>query len=90
MKPENFVIGNDNKIKLIDFGIAKTITKEAQTKGKGTKAYIAPEVYITPEYDSSVDIWSLGLIFYEIFTNDSFFDKNLTDYETMKQSVEIS
>lgn len=47
LKPDNFVISKDNKIKLIDFGIARTMAKDAQTRGRGTGAYIAPEVYVT-------------------------------------------
>ncbi|CAD8088916.1 unnamed protein product [Paramecium sonneborni] len=89
LKPSNYVIGKDNKIKLIDFGLAKTIANEAQTKGRGTRLYIAPEVYITQDYDESVDIWSLGLIFYEIFTNSKFFETSY-DYELMKQKIEIT
>lgn len=41
---------------------------------------MAPEMITTKDYDSSVDIWSLGVIFYEVFTNEAFFDKCDTEY----------
>lgn len=34
---------------------------------------MASELFRTNEYDSSIDNWSLGMIFYEIFTNQTFF-----------------
>lgn len=38
---------------------------------------MAPEVFKTNDYDLSVDIWSLGMVFYEIFTNVTFFQEDL-------------
>ncbi|CAD8178235.1 unnamed protein product [Paramecium octaurelia] len=75
LKPDNFVIGKDNKIKLIDFGISKTIEQITQTQMQGTYQYMAPEVMAGTDYDPSVDIWSLGILFYEVFTNELFFAK---------------
>ncbi|CAD8131291.1 unnamed protein product [Paramecium sonneborni] len=51
LKPNNFVVRKDEKIKLIDFGIAKTIAEEFQTQGKGKYVYMAPEVYFKNVYD---------------------------------------
>ncbi|CAD8163687.1 unnamed protein product [Paramecium octaurelia] len=75
LKPDNFVLGQDNKIKLIDFGISKTIESITQSRMQGTSKYMAPEVVACTDYDSSVDIWSLGILFYEVFTNEQFFAK---------------
>ncbi|CAK76734.1 unnamed protein product, partial (macronuclear) [Paramecium tetraurelia] len=73
LKPGNFVIGKDNKIKLIDFGISKKIEEKSQTQMQGTYQYMAPEILKTQAYDHSVDIWSLGLVFYEVFLGLVFF-----------------
>ncbi|CAD8158478.1 unnamed protein product [Paramecium pentaurelia] len=73
LKPDNFVMGEDGKIKLIDFGTTKQNQKQTNTAATGTYLYMAPEMIISTNYDSSVDIWSLGVIFYEVFTNETFF-----------------
>ncbi|CAD8142265.1 unnamed protein product [Paramecium pentaurelia] len=90
LKPNNFVIGLDNKIKLIDFGTTKTIQYTSHTQNEGTLSYMAPEVSITDDYDSSVDIWSLGIIFYELLTNSTFFEKGKSEYEICYERVQIS
>ncbi|CAD8117753.1 unnamed protein product [Paramecium sonneborni] len=76
LKLINYVVGKDKKIKLTDFGIAKTITKESNIINNGTMIYMAPEMFVNKYYDSTIDIWSLGMIFYEIFNNQPFFELN--------------
>ncbi|CAD8213676.1 unnamed protein product [Paramecium pentaurelia] len=66
LKPDNFVIGEDGKIKLIDFGIKKQNLTQTNTAAIGTFLYMAPDMIISTNYDSSVDIWSSGVIFYEV------------------------
>ncbi|CAD8055015.1 unnamed protein product [Paramecium primaurelia] len=90
LKPDNFVIGKDDKIKLIDFGTTKQIREEIHTNSTGTYIYMAPEMIITNAYDSSIDIWSLGVIFYEVITNETFFAKYDTDYLTYRAITQIS
>ncbi|CAD8200874.1 unnamed protein product [Paramecium octaurelia] len=87
MKPENFVYfkGPNNKItiKLIDFGLVSAIGNGEYTAKVGTPYYMAPEVLPNfnevinkHQYDKSVDIWSLGAIWYELLTNETFFQGN--------------
>ncbi|CAD8127281.1 unnamed protein product [Paramecium sonneborni] len=88
LKPENFVYINlPNKqkiIKLIDFGLVKeNANKLAKTCCVGTPYYIAPEVLQTnfnqrAFYDKSVDIWSLGIIWYEMLVGKTFFNGTQT------------
>ena len=73
LKPENFLFqedSNDSEIKLIDFGLSKRFGSMVQTQTKvklqtivGTPYYVAPEV-LSGDYDSSCDIWSLGIILF--------------------------
>ena len=77
IKPENILIGNDNKIKLCDFGWAKELTLENRSTFCGTVEYMAPEIVGSENYDYSVDIWSLGILLYELLYGHSpFKDSN--------------
>ncbi|CAD8096021.1 unnamed protein product [Paramecium sonneborni] len=86
LKPENFVYinqpNNQKIIKLIDFGLVKeTGNFMAKTACVGVPYYIAPEVLNIKDcfYDKSVDIWSLGAIWYEILTGQTLFNGNSQD-----------
>ena len=67
LKPENLLFeseAEDAKLKLIDFGTSRFIPNNRKLKKPiGTCYYMAPEV-ITGEYDTKVDVWSLGVILY--------------------------
>ena len=82
LKLENILVKYTNKeknefiLKLIDYGIGKFIDRENETAtGKcGTYDYIAPEIFLNKvkKYDSSFDIFSLGIILYKL-SHFSFF-----------------
>lgn len=65
LKPENIMIDEDGYPKLIDFGTAKIFSGRTYTT-LGTPHYMAPEIIIRNGYNSSVDLWSLGIMIYEI------------------------
>lgn len=67
LKPDNIMITDEDIIKLIDFGLATT--EEIVSQPKLNRAYAAPEFRIDKEYNNS-DIWSFGLIFYEILAGE--------------------
>lgn len=71
LKPENIMIDNFNNVHLTDFGLSRYMPEQSNynlTGGTGTIRYMAPEVYLHKNYDLKVDIYSLGFIFYYIFT----------------------
>ena len=74
IKPENILIGDDNKLKLCDFGWAKELTLENRSTFCGTMEYMAPEIVGSENYDYSVDIWSLGILLYELLFGHSPFN----------------
>ena len=76
IKPENILIGDDNKIKLCDFGWAKELTLENRSTFCGTVEYMAPEIVGSENYDYGVDIWSLGILLYELLYGHSPFKAN--------------
>jgi serine/threonine protein kinase len=70
LKPENIMISKDGEVFLIDFGIARYHKGEStrDTVLAGTKGYTAPEVMAGMQSDNRSDIYSVGLIFYEMLT----------------------
>lgn len=65
IKPENIFISSNGDYKLGDFGIARTIEKNCTSMSrKGTFAYMAPEVFRGENYDTTADIYSLGIVLY--------------------------
>jgi HAMP domain-containing protein/tRNA A-37 threonylcarbamoyl transferase component Bud32 len=73
IKPENLILEPTGNAKLMDFGIARPISREVpgQTQAGflvGTPQYIAPEVLRGQEADPRADLYSCGVVLYEIFT----------------------
>lgn len=71
VKPENIFVSPSGSFKLGDFGIAKIIEKTGNDMSrKGTYTYMAPEVYRGETYDSTVDIYSLGIVMYRLLNEN--------------------
>jgi serine/threonine-protein kinase len=71
LKSQNIIINSSNQIKIIDFGLARTAHLEGMTVSgliMGTPEYMAPEQVAGKKVDERADIYSLGIILYEIFT----------------------
>ena len=69
LKPENIVIDRSGQAKVMDFGIARSIDTTTTTGVMtGTPAYMSPEQAEGKPVDARSDIYSLGLILYEMFT----------------------
>ena len=68
IKPANILINTDGVLKLTDFGIAKTLenTSDLSKTFVGTKNFMSPERIVGKGYSYSSDVWSLGLIIYEM------------------------
>lgn len=73
LKPSNIIIAPDEKLKIIDFGIAREYKKDSahDTSYLGTRGYAAPEQYGTAQTDERTDIYSLGVVLYHVATGHS-------------------
>lgn len=74
IKPSNIFYGDKTGFKLGDFGISRTmehVYMSASMSGAGTPPYMAPEVYTGRAYNNKADIYSLGIVLYQLM-NDSF------------------
>ncbi|ESO11872.1 hypothetical protein HELRODRAFT_96849 [Helobdella robusta] len=67
IKPENLVLNHLGYVKLVDFGFAKRIGVGQKTfTFCGTPEYVSPEVILNKGHDYATDIWSLGILIYEL------------------------
>jgi len=67
LKPENLLSAGDaadERIKIADFGFAKTFSDEKLITSCGSPGYVAPEVLTSDSYTPAVDMWSVGVIIY--------------------------
>jgi serine/threonine-protein kinase len=82
VKPANIMVLKDGKVKVTDFGIAKAVSS-SQTKSGivlGTPNYMSPEQINGHQIDGRSDIFSLGVVFFELLTGMlPFHGKNLTN-----------
>ncbi|KAK4758063.1 hypothetical protein SAY87_019364 [Trapa incisa] len=78
MKPQNILIGAGAIVKLCDFGFARAMSMNTVVLRsiKGTPLYMAPELVREQPYNHTADLWSLGVILYELFVGQPPFYTN--------------
>ena len=101
IKPENIMLRPDGYVKVLDFGIAKLTQQEAlgttplvgtqlatqQSMFLGTARYMSPEQACGAQVDKGTDIWSLGIVLYEMVTGHAPFTGD-TPREVMSAILE--
>lgn len=90
VSPANLFVTYEGQIKLVDFGIAKAMDSNAGTRigtFKGKAGYIAPEQVLGEAVDRRADIYSAGVVLWELITGRRLW-RGLTQMETLKKVVE--
>jgi len=73
IKPENLLLGFDGELKIADFGWSVHTRGKRRTTFCGTLDYLPPEMIERKDYDKAVDIWSLGVLAYELLAGHAPF-----------------
>lgn len=79
MSPQNIMVSYEGEVKVIDFGIAKAESQLEQTKTgtlKGKFGYMSPEQADGQSIDSRTDLFSLGIVLWELLAHDRLFTSN--------------
>jgi len=92
IKPVNIMIGEDDSVKIMDFGIAKLLGDIGKTRTRGligTPHYMSPEQIKSPKsINQQSDLYSLGVTFYEMVTGKlPFLTETESDYELMSELI---
>lgn len=99
LKPQNIIFHNGG-VKISDFGLCKEMSSE-ETKinltsfGVGTYWYLPPECFqyskgTAPKISTKVDVWSVGVMFYQMIYNKRPFGNGMTQNEVYKKNVMLN
>lgn len=88
LKPENILL-SDNKCKIADFGWSN-ITDEFRNTFCGTPDYLAPEMIIGTGHDEKLDVWTVGVMMYELIEGNPPFTakEKINDARVMQKLIE--
>jgi serine/threonine protein kinase len=86
ISPQNILLSYDGEVKVVDFGIAKAETNAKTSTGvlKGKVSYMSPEQAWGKGIDHRSDLFSLGIVLYEILTGERLF-KGETEIQTLEK-----
>ncbi len=87
LKPGNIMVNEQEYIKILDFGLASRISGSEKITAKGTLEYMAPEMLLGERVDSRADLYSLGIILFELIAGRLPFEQGETPKETINAII---
>ena len=94
LKPENLLVAIDGRVKIADFGVARAYSKAATRNVVtvagttiGTPAYMSPEQALGGDLTPATDLYSLGVVAWELFTGEVPFDETDTPVAVLYRHV---
>jgi serine/threonine-protein kinase len=91
VSPPNVFVTFDGTTKLLDFGLAKSAYRATETLGgmaKGKLTYMSPEQVMSRALDRRSDIYSLGIVLYELTTGTKLYDASRGELATVQQIID--
>ena len=91
LKPQNILLDEYNCIKLIDFGLSREFQESLSSPSNlfdtfcGSPMYMSPEIIQHHKYDNTSDLWSLGVIMFELITGNTPF--HVTNFHQLEQII---
>ena len=93
VKPQNLILRRDGTLKIADFGIARAAEATALTQAGtvlGTAAYLSPEQALGEEVTPATDVYSLGVVLYELLTGRTPFQVETLDDLAQRPAMEVA
>ncbi len=83
VKPQNMIVSDDNRLKITDFGIARALSSINEENKPdvvwGSPQYLSPEQALGEQPSPASDVYSMGVVLYEMFTGKLPFNAKSTD-----------
>ena len=88
LKPDNLMFSKDSVLKIVDFGLSRIVGHKMKIyEESGTLAFVAPEVIQGKGYNIEIDIWSLGIILYYLFSGKLPFEDPKKDPKIIARKI---
>ncbi|CAG8587204.1 16361_t:CDS:2 [Funneliformis mosseae] len=87
IKPENLLLDMNDQLKIADFGWSVHAPSQRRKTICGTKDYLSPEMVDNQPHDEKIDLWSLGVLCFELLTGNAPFEEPVNGRDTTYKRI---